>query len=118
MVNSEILSHLFNLEQLVSVLGTIPVVFLLTEQQIKAIMDRDQYQCQFPYPHHCSGNLSIHHILGKKDSPSNLITLCKAAHFDLIHKHGANGKQIIGLEFIASEQTEKAKERGWNFPEE
>jgi len=89
-------------QNIAACLGTLPIVFLLTKQQIEAILIRDQNQCQFPFKHKPHKKLTVHHINGingnKKDVPRNLITVRRI------------------LKKIASANTKKAKENGWTFP--
>jgi hypothetical protein len=106
-------------QNIAACLGTLPIVFLLTKQQIEAILIRDQNQCQFPFKHKPHKKLTVHHINGingnKKDVPRNLITVCKKAHWNHIH-NGDNIDYRRILKKIASANTKKAKENGWTFP--
>lgn len=68
--------------------------FRFTHAQRDAIKERDGNKCQAPVPHHCGGNLNVHHIFGQRycyelkinpDFPENGITLCENFHQKVIH---------------------------------
>ena len=104
---------------LISVLGAIPIVFMLTKQQTRAILDRDNHRCQFPIPHLCKGKLVVHHINGesgdKSDIPSNLITVCRKSNWKKIH-NGDGNDYHEKLEEVAKQNTASVEQKGWIFP--
>jgi len=105
---------------LVSLFSSLSFVFLLSKQQIAAILARDHNKCQFPFPHNCKGKKNIHHINGvngdKRDCPENLITVCRQANWRHIH-NGDKNDYVDVLKQIARKNTETASEEGWAFPE-
>lgn len=117
MVSTEILSSIIEVQHLVSILGAIPIVFLITKQQAQAIYKRDLNSCQYPGIHKCNNKkLTIHHVQGKEDVPENLLTVCKHSHLDIIHGK-SNGYCPEYLELIAIDNTQRAKKKGWEFPD-
>jgi len=103
--------------------GVMLPIILITINQVRAIMERDEHQCLFPDPHKHSGKLSVHHIYGdnesKEDIPENLISVCNGgAHWGKLH-NGATAEQkeewARELAKIAAERTRVARAWGWKF---
>ncbi len=96
----------------------VPII-LLTKNQIKAILNRDGRQCLFPDEHVCKGKLTVHHIDSKDDVPENLSTVCRNSNWSFLHngrpdEEVERWKQL--LTEIATEKTQRAVRRGWEFP--
>ena len=117
MISPENLYQILEPQDLIKILGALPIVFLLTREQARAIYKRDK-TCQYPGSHECKGKLTIHHIEGKEDVPENLLTVCKYAHLDLIHNNNHNGFHPDDLKQIAIHNTDEAeaKRKKWQFP--
>lgn len=111
MLSPENLYQIFVSQNLIKILGALPIVFLITKNQIEAIIKRDNNQCQFPYSHQDSRKLGVHHISNKSDTPENLITVCKNAHLNIIHKNGHNSHDQDLLQ-ITQNNTQRAQENG------
>lgn len=96
-----------------------PVV-LITANQVRAIFNRDNHTCVFPFPHDCRGKLTVHHIDGKEDKAENLASVCHEAHWEYLH-NGASAEQKTvyrdELFSVVQERTEHARENGWIFPD-
>jgi len=116
MISPETLHQILEPQHLVQILGAIPIVFLITRQQAKAIFKRDTSTCQYPGIHTCKGKLTIHHIEGKEDTPDNLLTVCKYSHLEIIHNKNGNGYHPEDLRKIAIFNTEQARQNKWQFP--
>ncbi|MFH2019455.1 MAG: hypothetical protein ABII80_02480 [bacterium] len=104
----------------IGVINYLLPLLAITALQAKAIFNRDNHGCVFPFEHECKGKLSIHHIDGKEDSPNNLGSVCHTAHWKYLHNGAGKEEQLIWqmeLTKIASEHTEEAVSRGWRFPE-
>lgn len=64
------------------------------------VLERDDHTCRLPLDgHHCAGGLHVHHRLrrsqGGSNDPSNLVTLCAAAH-DWVHTNPSEAA-LFGL---------------------
>jgi hypothetical protein len=105
-------------------MALIVVGMSLSKEIVAAVFDRDNYQCQIPIKHECHRHLDVHHINkdlppGLVDQSGNLLTACKDAHLNIIHKNGNNTLQFQKmLHKIAVRNTEQAKKRGWHFPDQ
>ncbi|HBD01998.1 MAG: hypothetical protein UX38_C0005G0007 [Microgenomates group bacterium GW2011_GWC1_46_16] len=99
--------------------GVVLPLILITLNQVTAILERDEFQCQFQDEHAHSGKLSIHHIRGKADVPENLISVCNGgAHWGKLHNGATNEQKeewARELAEIATERTIVAKAWGWKF---
>ena len=96
----------------------LPIV-AITVMQAKAIFERDNNACIFPFEHVCKGKLSLHHIDGKEDEPENIVEVCRSAHWNHLHNGASEAeKEVWRLELkrIATLRTEQAKLKGWEFP--
>jgi hypothetical protein len=98
-------------------------LFAITISQVKAILSRDNHQCQFPDDHDCGGKLGVHHINGdfgdKTDDPFNLSTVCRRAHWDHLHNGASMADKMRWagqLAILAAQNTAKSASRGWKFP--
>lgn len=116
MLSPENLHQILESQDLIKILGALPIVFLITRQQAKAIFKRDTSTCQYPGIHTCKGKLTIHHIEGKKDTPDNLLTVCKYSHLEIIHSNNSNGYPSEDLRQIAIYNTQQARQKKWQFP--
>lgn len=97
---------------------SLPII-LLTKNQIKAILKRDNRQCLFSAEHECKGKMSVHHIDGKEDIPENLSSVCRSSHWEYLHNGRAQkdvDKWNEELKRIAKDKTDKAVSSGWSFP--
>ena len=98
----------------------LPIV-LLSKTQARQILNRDHNQCQFPFDHECGRKLTVHHIVGKKDEPENLVCVCGNANWK--HLHNGQGPDseaqfASSLAIIAIHNTHDAREnRNWTFDE-
>lgn len=103
-----------------SVFLLLPIV-AVTISQARAILDRDNHQCNFLFEHYCHGKLTIHHIRGKDNRPENLTTVCHEAHWEYLH-NGATEEQSELYESVlsglAGEKTLSAFGRRWIFPDQ
>jgi hypothetical protein len=105
--------------ELSAILTVLPIV-ALTVEQVRAIIARDDNRCLFPFQHNCHSKLTVHHIYGKEDVPENLATLCREAHYEILHSGAPEEDELLWegkLSAIAQEQTTIAKVNGWIFPD-
>lgn len=104
-----------------TLLAIVPIV-AITINQARAIYQRDDHRCIFPFLHDCHGKLSIHHLDGKEDKAENLASVCRVAHWEYLHSEATTDEEKLQwnneLTSIVRERTASVREKGWIFPAE